>query len=69
MIPQEAPNHCDKAVPRCYVRPIKLLGEFLVHNDHLYLSSAEDTDFEICRILVYEGVKGEGCLWYIWLFV
>lgn len=37
VIPKEAPNHCNKAVSRCFLRPSWLLEEFLVLYDILYL--------------------------------
>ena len=47
VIPQEAPNHYSEAVPRCFLRPNKLLGElFALH--HLYLWSDKNIGFHIC---------------------
>lgn len=36
VITQEALNHCNKAVPRCFLLPSEL-GEFLALQDHIYL--------------------------------
>ena len=48
VIPQEFPNHCNKAVPRCFLRSSKLLEEFLALHD-LHVWSNKDTGFHFCQ--------------------
>lgn len=42
VILQEAKNHCDKAVPSCFLHSSEVLGELLALHD-LYLWTDEDT--------------------------
>ena len=56
VIAQEALNHCDKAVPSCFLLPSELLWEFLALQDLLYLWSDEDTGFDLCLRQLKEEV-------------
>lgn len=48
VIPQEALNHCYKAVQRRFLRSSKLLWEFFTLYDFIYLWSDEDIGFNFC---------------------
>ncbi|XP_076308680.1 uncharacterized protein LOC143224105 [Tachypleus tridentatus] len=63
VIAQEAPNHCDKAVPRFIFLPTELLGEFCALQDLLHLWSNEDASFDLCLRQLREEVSKviEGC--------
>lgn len=48
VIPQEAPNHDDKVVPRYFIRSRDILGGILAPYDFLYFWSDKNTGFEFC---------------------
>src|SRR6476469_1263427 len=63
VVAQEALNHCDKAVPSCFLPTSKLFWEFITLHDLFYLWSDEDTGFDLClRQLREEVLKAEDSL-------
>ena len=59
VIAQEALNHCDKAVPSCFLLTSKLFRKFITLQDLSYLWSDEDTGFDLCLRQLREEVLKE----------